>query len=71
MLLDLACLSGARILGGQFSTVQQSVGTPRDRQASAAWIAKVVEDLKASGFVSNAIAKHKVSGLSVAPMAEL
>ena len=71
LLLDLARLPGARILEGQFSAVQQSVGTPRDRQASAAWIAEVVEDLKASGFVSDAIAKHKVSGLSVAPMVEL
>lgn len=70
LLKDVAKLPGARILEGQFSAVQQSVGTPRDRKAAALWIAAVVEDLKASGFVAAAIAKHNVSGLSVAPLAK-
>lgn len=70
LLSDVTRLPGARILDGQFSAVQQSVGTPRDRQASAAWIALVVEDLKASGFVAETIAKHNVRGLSVAPLAQ-
>ncbi|MDA8585030.1 transporter substrate-binding domain-containing protein [Rhodobacteraceae bacterium] len=69
LLSDVARLPGARILEGQFSAVQQSVGTLRDRHASAAWIAEVVEDLKVSGFVAEVIAKHNVSGLSVAPLA--
>ena len=70
LLKDVARLPGARILDGQFSSVQQSVGTPRDRAASAEWIAAVVEDLKASGFIADAIKRHNVMGLNVAPMAE-
>lgn len=70
LLKDVTRLPGARILDGQFSAVQQSVGTPRDRAASAEWIAAVVEDLKASGFIADAIKRHNVMGLNVAPMAE-
>lgn len=69
LLTDLARMPGARILDGQFSAVQQAVGTPIDRKASAAWIAEVIEDLKASGFVAEAITKHKITGLSVAALA--
>jgi len=60
-------LPGARILEGKFSAVQQSVGTPRKNTNAAAWIAAMIEELKASGFVAGTIAKHNVQGLIVAP----
>ena len=66
---DVKRLPGARILDGQFSAVQQAVGTPRKNVAAAAWLAAVVEECKASGFVAKAIEKHKAIGLSVAPRA--
>ena len=66
---DVKKLPGARILDGQFSAVQQAVGTPRKNQAAAAWLGGVVEELKASGFIAKAIEKHKAFGLSVAPKA--
>ena len=69
LLSDVERLPGARILEGQFSAVQQAVGTPRQNTASAAWLAEFVEEVKASGFVADLIAKHKVEGLSVAPAA--
>ena len=69
LLSDVERLPGARILDGQFSAVQQAVGTPRQNTASAAWLAEFVEEVKASGFVADLIAKHKVEGLSVAPAA--
>ncbi len=69
LLSDVQRLPGARILDGQFSAVQQAVGTPRNNSAAAAWLAAFVEELKASGFVAELIAKHKVEGLSVAPPA--
>lgn len=71
LIADLARLPGARILDGQFSAVQQAVGTPRKNTAAAAWLADVVEEFKASGFVADLIAKHQVTGLSVAPAANL
>jgi polar amino acid transport system substrate-binding protein len=66
LLSDVERLPGARILDGQFSAVQQAVGTPRANAAGAAWLSAVVEELKASGFVAELIERYKVTGLSVA-----
>jgi len=66
---DVLKLPGARILDGQFSAVQQAVGTPRKNVKAAAFLSKFVEEAKASGFVQSLIDKHKVKGLSVAPLA--
>ncbi|MEZ5729101.1 MAG: transporter substrate-binding domain-containing protein [Burkholderiaceae bacterium] len=69
LLQDAEKLPGARILDGQFSSVQQSIGTARPNAAGAAWLRDFVEDVKASGFVAGLIEKHQVQGLSVAPPA--
>ena len=69
LISDVAGLPGARILDGQFSSVQQAVGTPRKNTAAAAWLAETVEELKHSGFVGELIERHQVKGLSVAPPA--
>lgn len=70
LLEDVKKLPGARILDGQFSAVQQAVGTPNKNTAGAAWLATFVEEAKASGLVKGFIEKHKVVGLSVAPKAQ-
>jgi polar amino acid transport system substrate-binding protein len=64
-------LPGARVLDGQFSAVQQAVGTPRSRgEAAAAHLARFVEESKASGLVASLIERYGVVGrLSVAPPA--
>ncbi len=69
LLSDVKKVPGARILDGKFSAVQQAVGTAKANTAAAAWLAAVVEELKASGFIANAIKKHNAAGLSVAPPA--
>lgn len=69
LLTDVERLPGARILDGQFSAVQQAVGTPRHNTHAAAWLADVIEDLKSSGFIAQLIDKHGVAGLTVAPPA--
>lgn len=66
---DVQKLPGARILDGQFSAVQQAVGTPKKNAKGAEFLAKFVEEAKSSGFVQSLIDKHKVKGLSVAPLA--
>jgi len=68
LLSDVQRIPGARILDGQFSAVQQAVGTPRRNSVGAAWLAAFVEEVKASGFVADLITTHKVDGLSVAPL---
>jgi polar amino acid transport system substrate-binding protein len=67
LLTDVEKLPGARILDGKFSAVQQAIGTPRKNAAGAEFLRKLVEEVKASGFVQSLIDKHKVRGLSVAP----
>lgn len=64
---DLAKVPGGRILDGQFTAVQQAVGTARAKTEAAAYLSDVVEDAKASGLIARLIEKHGVVGrLSVA-----
>lgn len=60
-------LPGSRVLDGSFTTIQQAIGTPKGREAGAAYLRAFVEEIKASGFVAQAIEKNGVRGLSVAP----
>jgi polar amino acid transport system substrate-binding protein len=70
LLSDVQKVPGARILDGQFTAVQQAVGTSRNNEAAAAFLRGFVEEAKASGLVGRLIEKHKVVGrLSVAPPA--
>jgi polar amino acid transport system substrate-binding protein len=70
LLADVKKLPGARILDGQFTAVQQAIGTPKSRAAAAAYLAGFVEDVKASGFVGEAIARNNSQGVTVAPPAQ-
>src|SRR5262249_54438543 len=49
LLSDVEKLPGARILAGQFTAVQQAVGTARKNRAGAAFLRDFVENAKASG----------------------
>jgi polar amino acid transport system substrate-binding protein len=69
LLADVEKLPGARIIEGQFTAVQQAIGTARNNTAGAAFLRQFVEEAKASGFVAGLIARHRVRGLSVAPAA--
>ncbi len=67
LLSDIKTMPGAVILGGQFTAVQQAVGTAKANLAAAGWLHAFVEEAKHSGLVAQFIAQHKVVGLSVAP----
>ena len=69
LLADVEKLPGARILEGQFTAVQQAIGTARNNAAGAAFLRQFVETAKASGLVARLITRHGVRGLSVAPAA--
>lgn len=69
LLSDVKLMPGARIIDGQFSAVQQAIGTAKANTAGARFLADFVEEAKASGFVAGLIEKHNVVGLSVAPPA--
>jgi len=67
LLRDVEKMPGSKILNGQFTSVQQSVGTQKNKPQAAGFLRQFVEDTKASGMVAQWIEKHKVQGLSVAP----
>lgn len=69
LMSDVEKLPGARLLDGKFTAVQQAIGTPRDREAAAAFLRDFVEEAKANGLVGQFIERHQVKGLSVAPPA--
>jgi len=62
--------AGVRVLPGRFMVIQQAMGTPASRGAEAqALLAAFVEEMKASGFVADALARHGIEGAIVAPAA--
>ena len=69
LLMDVEKLPGARLLDGQFTAVQQAIGTPKAREAAARYLRAFVEEVKASGLVAEAISRNDVQGVSVAPPA--
>lgn len=65
---DLVRFPNHRLLPGRFMVIQQAMGTPKSRGAeAAAYLANFVEDMKSSGFVAEALARHHIQGASVAP----
>ena len=60
---------GSRLLDGQVTAVQQSIGAPKNRQAAAAYLRGFVEDVKRSGMVRRLVESHGVKGVNVAPPA--
>ncbi len=70
LLGEVQKLPGARILDGQFTAVQQAVGTAKTNSAGAAFLRDFVEEAKKSGLVARLIERHQVTGrLTVAAVA--
>jgi ABC-type amino acid transport substrate-binding protein len=67
---DMKRSPGHRLLPGRFMVIQQAMGLPKGRGESArATLATFVEEMKASGFVAEALVRHRIEGASVAPAA--
>ena len=56
-----------RLLNEDYMRVQQAVGTAPGKPEALAYLTSFVETAKQSGLVARLIAKHGVSGLTVAP----
>jgi polar amino acid transport system substrate-binding protein len=70
LMSDVEDMPGARVLDGRFTAVQQAIGTATKNKAAIAFLRDFVEEMKASGMVSQFIARHEVEGrLLVAPPA--
>jgi polar amino acid transport system substrate-binding protein len=62
-------LSGYRLLDEGFDPVRHAIALPRGRELGLAYIKAFVEEIKASGVVAAAIARHSMRGINVAPAA--
>ena len=59
-----------RLLPGRFMVIRQAMGVPKRRgDAAAQALRAFVEQMKAGGFVAEALRRHGISGASVAPAA--
>ena len=66
---DVKRFTNLRLLPGRFMVIQQAMGLPKSRGDAAAEVLRLfVEDMKASGFIVDALARHGVKGASVAPL---
>lgn len=64
---DAARLGGLRLLPGRFMVIRQAMGCPRGRgPGAAALLSDFVEEMKRTGFVAEALARHGIQGASVA-----
>ena len=65
---DASRLGGLRLLDERFMVIRQAMGVPKSRGDEAAlYLAQFVEEMKASGFVAAALARHGINGAAVAP----
>lgn len=65
---DAAHTPGLRLLDERFMVIRQAMGTPGSRgDAAAQYLSEFVEEMKSSGFVATALARHGIEGALVAP----
>jgi len=57
-----------RVMDGHFMEIQQAMGTPKGRMAGAEYLRAFVEEMKAAGFVAEAL-KRSNQTATVAPLA--
>jgi polar amino acid transport system substrate-binding protein len=60
---DQQMLPGSRILSGQFSSVQQAIGTRPEYVEAAAYVQTFIEKSKKNGLIVDLIEQHGVTGL--------
>ena len=60
-----------RILPGRFMVIEQAVALPAGRPEAQAYLSRFVEEMKASGFVAEALARSGQHDAAVAPKAAL
>lgn len=61
---------GHRLLGGRFMLIRQALGTTRSRRPeSVRFLTRLIEELKANGFVADALRRSGQADVAVAPPA--
>ncbi|HTD05319.1 ABC transporter substrate-binding protein [Undibacterium sp.] len=67
MQADAKRVPGLRLLDGRFMEIRQAMAIPKNRAAALSYLSDFVEEMKRSGFVANALARHHIEGAEVAP----
>lgn len=66
--MDAARVGGLRLLDERFMVIRQAMGLPKSRgEAAHRWLAAFVEEVKASGFIADAMTRHNITGVNIAP----
>lgn len=71
LVVDAEKLPGSRVLEGRFTAIQQAICIPKGHDAAVGYLREFVEDAKAEGLVAQAIERHGVRGVTVAPKAPI
>ena len=58
-----------RVMDGRFQVIEQAMGLPKGRDRAARYLRDFVEDVKASGFVADALRRSNQPDATVAPPA--
>ncbi len=66
---DAQRIPGLRLLDGRFMVINQAMAMPLGRPVGARYLARFVEEMKATGFVQASLARHGIKNASVAPLA--
>lgn len=64
---DARRVGGVRLLPGRFMVIEQAMAVPKGRDSARAWLWNFIEEMKASGFVGEALKRHGIEGAAVAP----
>ena len=65
--MDARRVPGLRLLPGRFMVINQAMGLPKSRDKGAKYVEAFIEEMKASGFVADALKRHNIQGAAVAP----
>jgi polar amino acid transport system substrate-binding protein len=64
------CTAGVRVVEESFMSIPQAIGVPARRRAVAPVLWEFIEEMKASGFVADALRRSGQHGVAVAPPAQ-
>ncbi len=66
---DAKRYEGLRMLPGRFMVINQAIGIPKARthyESTTAYLSNVINELKKSGFIADAMKRHNIQGAKVA-----
>jgi polar amino acid transport system substrate-binding protein len=67
---DAKRVPNVRLLEGRFMVINQAMAVAKNRSPEAVrYVTAFVEEMKASGFVAQALQRHRIDGASIAPPA--